>query len=139
LADFDKNNLSEIILGTQKGTIFILNGENGDIISQIHDAQNPVISPILAADLGHDGYLDLLFIRKDGNIHKIQSNSPIQKNSVVWGQLYNNERNTGKYDFRPPSPLKFDIFIAMFGCLFLTVGLLTFQNYNSRRKYFLQN
>lgn len=139
LADFDKNSLNEVILGTQNGTIFILNGENGDIISQIHDAQNPAISPILAANLGHDDYLDLLFIRKDGNIHKIQSNSPIQKNSVVWGQLYNNERNTGKYDFRPPSPFKFDILIATFGCMFLAFCFLTFQSYNSRRKYFLQN
>jgi len=139
LVDFDKDNSNEVILGSREGTIFILNGENGNIISQTHNAQNPVISPILAADLGQDGYLDLLFIRKDGNIYKIQSNSPIQENSVVWGQSYNNERNTGKYDFRPPSPLKFDILIAIFGCMFLAIGLLTFQSYTSRRKFFLEN
>ena len=139
LADFDKNNSNEVILGSQEGSVFILNGENGNIISQTHNAQNPVISPILAADLGHDGYLDLLFIRKDGNIYKIQSNSPIHENSVVWGQSYNNERNTGKYDFRPPSPLKFDILMAIFGCMFLVIGLLTYQSHISRRKFFLAN
>jgi len=136
LADFDKDNSNEVILASREGTVFILNGKTGETISQLFHAENPVISPILAADLGHDSYLDLLFIRKDGNIYKIQSNSPIQENSVVWGQLYNNERNTGNYYFRPPSPLKFDILIATFGCLFLAVGLLTFQSYNSRLKLF---
>ncbi|MCH8019163.1 FHA domain-containing protein [candidate division KSB1 bacterium] len=136
LADFNKDNSNEVILASRKGTVFILNGKTGEIISQLYNAENPVISPILVADLGHDSYLDLLFIRNDGNIYKIQSNSPIQENSVVWGQLYNNERNTGNYDFRPPDPFKFDILIATFGCMFLAVGVLTFQSYNSRLKLF---
>ena len=117
----------------------VLNGKNGEIISQLHNEENPVISPILAADLGRDSYLDLLFIRKDGNIYKIQSNSPIRENSVVWGQLFNNELHNGNYDFRHPDPLKFDILIAAFGCMFLAVSTITFYSYNSRRKYFLQN
>lgn len=138
LADFNKDKLNDVIIGGADGNIYIFDGRSGEIITQIYDHENPVVSPILAADLGNDGYLDLMCIRQDGNIYKIQSNSPIPENSIVWGQVYDNEAHNGIYKFELPSSAKYDILMATFGGLFLAVGFLTFRGYQGRRKHFQQ-
>ncbi len=139
LADFNKDRVNDIIIASNKGTIYILNGKNGEVISQIKNDNNPVISPLLAADIGSTGYLDIILIREDQNIYKIQSNSKINKNSVIWGQSYSNAQHTGRYEYTSPESTVYNIILSATGLLFLGVTILTISAKKSRTQLFEKN
>lgn len=137
--DLNKDNCDEIVIGSQRGSIFILNGETGKIIAQINNQDNAAISPILVADLGGDKLLDFTFFRKDGNLYKIQTNSPINKHGIIWGQSFADARHSGRYEYLPPSTKKYDILTAAFGGLFLGIGFLTYYAKRNREKIIQRN
>jgi len=102
LADVNKDHSNDVIISNQYGVVYILNGKNGEIIAKIDHEDNPVVSPLLIADLDGEHNLDIVFIREDFNIYKIKTNCRIPKNSVIWGQAYSNSQHTGRLDFISP-------------------------------------
>ncbi|MFQ5638769.1 MAG: FHA domain-containing protein [bacterium] len=131
LADFNKDGAIDVMIGSTSGVIHILNGHDGKILSQINFGDNPAVSPLLLADLGGDGNLDILYMRKDRNIYKIQTNSPIGKNRVVWGQAFSNENNTSRYEYTAKESTARKMISVTFFVLFMSVISLTyFTRYN---------
>lgn len=139
LADFNKDGSNDIVIGTTDGMIHLLNGRDGKILSQIKQKDNAVISPLLLADLGGDGNLDILYMRQDRNIYKIQTNSPITKNSVVWGQTYSNAQHTGKYQYQRPTSTPYYIITAASGLLFFGISVLTISANRKRKRIIRKN
>ena len=121
LADVNKDHSNDVIISNQNGVVYILNGKNGELIAKIDHEGNPVVSPILIADLGGDTNLDIVLIREDFNIYKIKTNCRIPKNSVIWGQAYSNSQHTGRLDFISPKTISYDMTIAVAGLFILGV------------------
>lgn len=125
LADFNKDDAADVVASSISGTIFIFDGSDGKIIERIQSNQNPVTSPLLIADLGADGLLDLIYRRQDGHIYKSQTNSTITPGGVVWGQRFGNASNTCELTYKPEG-LTSNLLVATFsGLLFLIVGGIT--------------
>lgn len=134
LADFNKDKAADVIASSISGTIFIFDGRNGKIIERIQNDQNPVTSPLLVADLGADGLLDMIYRRKDGHIYKIQTNSTISQSGVVWGQRFGNASNTCELTYKPEG-LTSTLLVATFsGLLFFIVGGFTHSASSKRIK-----
>ncbi|MFQ5822673.1 MAG: FHA domain-containing protein [bacterium] len=131
LADVNKDKSNDIIIGSKFGTIYILNGKNGQVIAQINNEGNPPISPLIVADIGGDSFLDIILMRKDLNIYKIQTNCSIQKNSVVWGQIYSDAQHTGKLNYISPKALSYNLSMTASGILLFGVIIL---NVAARKK-----
>ncbi len=121
LADLQKDGSQDVLVGRRDGALIVLNGRDGKVLAQINDTDNPAIAAPLVADLGGDGYLDIILIRKDGNIYKIQTNSAIHKHSVVWGQSFGNELHTSRYGYVPPKSRAYDLILAASGVMFVCV------------------
>jgi len=60
-----------------------------------------------------------LFIREDGNIYKIQTNSTLAESDIIWGQAYGDARHTGRFGYQPPGQSALMIVAATFGILFI--------------------
>lgn len=121
LADFNKDGVHDLVVTFNSGKAAIVNGVDGTILGETNSASKPAISSALIADVGGDGYLDILFIRKDHNLYKIQTNSSIDKNSVIWGQAFSNERNSCRYEFVRPQSWLYDVTITVSSVLFLSI------------------
>jgi pSer/pThr/pTyr-binding forkhead associated (FHA) protein len=139
LADVNKDHSNDVIVSNQRGTIYILNGQNGAVLTRIDHEKNPVISPVLVADLEGDGNLDIVLIREDFNIYSIKTNSSIPKNSVIWGQVHSNSEHTGRLDFVSPKPWSYDVTMAASALLILSVVVSNFSVRNRRQKIIERN
>ncbi|MFQ6115495.1 MAG: FG-GAP repeat domain-containing protein, partial [bacterium] len=139
LADVNKDKSNDIIIGSMRGTIHILSGKNGEIITQINNDGNPPVSPLLVADLEDDGYMDVLLIRKDLNIYKIQTNSSIQKSSVIWGQVFSNAQHTSKLDYESPGTVSYDLYITASGFMLFCVIITNIAARKKRQQLILRN
>jgi pSer/pThr/pTyr-binding forkhead associated (FHA) protein len=139
LADVNKDNRNDIIIGSKLGTVYILSGENGEVLAQVNDEGNPAISPPLVADMDADGFMDILLIRKDYDIYRIQTNSSIRKNSVIWGQVYGNAQHTSRLSYKRPNTLSHNLYFAGSGFLLFGVILLNFAVRKKRQQLILRN
>lgn len=139
LTDIDNDGISDLIIGTKLGTIVIFDGKNGRILTQLNSQYNPACSPIVTADVGADGYLDMMVMRQDGHIYRIQTNTPIHENNLIWGQNTGDARHSGRYAYVPPTPSTTDAMGAAFGLLTLGVGFLTFSSKQKRKKSIKKN
>ncbi len=119
VADFNKDGVHDIIVSLSNGKVVIVNGSDGKTFAEVGHADNPAVSATLVADVGTDGRLDILLIRKDQKIYRIQTNSGIDKNSVVWGQAFGNERNSCRYEFVRPQSRVYDVTLSISSMLFL--------------------
>jgi len=119
LADFNKDGSNDVIIAARSGTVSVFDGKSGKIIAQVNNDDNPVISPLMVADVGADGLSDILFIREDGNIYKIQTNSTLAESDIIWGQAYGDARHTGRFGYQPPGQSALMIVAATFGILFI--------------------
>lgn len=125
LADFNKDGAHDVVIGTRRGSVFVLNGKNGEVLAEIQNQWNAISSPLLVADLRGDGFLDISYIREDGSIYVMESNSIIPPNSVVWGQSHGDERNIGQYAYVGPSSKFYNVATSASGLLFVCVALMT--------------
>lgn len=139
LTDIDKDGISDLIISTRLGAILIFSGEDGQRIEQIDSQFNPVTTAILTGDIGGDGSLDMIFMRQDGHIYRIHSNSPVHKNSLVWGQTHGDERHSGNYSYEPPKPTATDMMSATLGLLAIAVGFMTFSSNKKRKRIIRKN
>ncbi|NIV97463.1 FHA domain-containing protein [candidate division KSB1 bacterium] len=139
LADFNKDGFTDVIIASRSGRLYVFDGTTGKILTQVHSSNNPVMSPLVVADLGEDGQLDIVFIRSDYNIYKIQTNSRIDKNSVVWGQTYSNHEHTGRYDYVKPRSPVYNVLTATCGLLFLGFAGLTVYGRKNRMQLIQKN
>jgi pSer/pThr/pTyr-binding forkhead associated (FHA) protein len=125
LADFNKDGARDILIGTRKGRVYILNGQNGEVFTEIKNEWNAITSPLLVADLSGNGFLDVAYLREDQTIFVIETNSMIVENSVVWGQSHGDERHLGHYAYMGPSMKLYDLLTSGSGLLFLSLALIT--------------
>lgn len=139
MADFSKDGNDEIILGTIGGSVLILDGASGGITAQIHNEANPAASAILACDLEGNGRLDLVYRRKDGNLYAIQSNAPVTRNHIIWGQAYNDARHAGTATYAPPASTVYNAAAATFGVLFMLCATGLYAADASRKKQIQHN
>ncbi|MFQ5601906.1 MAG: FHA domain-containing protein [bacterium] len=139
LADFNKDQACDIVVGGGNGAVYVLSGINGELLANISNEGNPVVSPILAADLGSDGSLDMLLIRQDYSIYKIQTNSKIKKNGVVWSQSFANARHTGQYGYVQSRAKGYDIVTSTTGLLFLGLVVVNLVARKKRQKIMQKN
>ncbi|RMF67709.1 MAG: VCBS repeat-containing protein [Calditrichaeota bacterium] len=139
LADLNKDGAVDVFIGTRNGTLLCFDGADGEVLAEIANEANPIVSPILIADLNSDGLNDLLFMRKDGNIYRVQTTSPLAKNDVVWGQAFADAGHTCLYRYQPPQPTTSNVLTATFGCLLLFAGGLTYMGRQKREKTIRQN
>lgn len=137
LADVNKDHSIDVIISNQRGAICILNGENGAVLARIDHEHNPVISPVLIADLEGDGYLDIVLIREDFNIYSIKTNCGIPKNSIIWGQVYSNSKHTGRLNFVSPKALSYDVTMAT-STLFIIGVIVSNITVRKKRKRIIQ-
>ncbi len=139
LVDLNKDGSDEVIVAGRSGSIFVFNGADGKLISEIHNENNPVVSPILVADVAGNGQIDLVFTRTDGNVHLVQTNSPTLKDEVLWGQAYGTANQRA---VRPQINAKTagsDFAGVAFGLLFLLTAGATFHSQRSRRNKIEEN
>ena len=139
LADFDKDGAQDVIVADRQGTVYVLSGRDGQMLQELPQEANPVISPLLVADLGLDAYLDILFMRQDGTLYKVQTNSRSPEGAVVWGQAYANARNSGRYEFALPESTGFTLMSAASALFFLAIGGLTLRAHRNRMDVFVKN
>ncbi len=139
LVDLNKDGANEVIVAGLSGSIFLFNGINGKIISQIHNESNPVASSILAADIDDDELTDLLFTRQDGNIYRIQTNSPIKSNAVIWGQAFSSATHHCTAEQINSAARAGNIAFAAFGLLFAATAGFTFTQKKSRQNKIREN
>ncbi|MCG8606086.1 FHA domain-containing protein [bacterium] len=125
LADFNKDGARDILIGTRKGRVYILNGLNGEVFTEIKNEWNAITSPLLVADLSGNGFLDVAYLREDQTVFVIETNSMIVENSVVWGQSHGDERHLGHYAYMGPSMRFYDLITSGSGLLFLSLALIT--------------
>lgn len=121
LADFNKDGVHDVVVSLSNGSIVIVNGRDGKALSEVNNPKNPTVSPSLVADVGGDGQLDIVMIRRDHKIYRIQTNSGIEKHSVIWGQAFANERNSCRYEFVRPQSRLYDVTLSIASVLFLCV------------------
>ncbi len=117
--DFNKDGVHDLVVSLSNGVAAIVNGRDGKILYEIKKPDNPAVSAALAGDVGSDGYLNVFLIRRDLNVYKIQTNSSIAKNSVIWGQAFGNERNSCRYEFVQPQSKVYDVTLSISSVLFL--------------------
>jgi pSer/pThr/pTyr-binding forkhead associated (FHA) protein len=125
VTDFDRDGIHDVVVALSNGKIAVMSGFDGKPLAEIANAENPAISAPVIADAGNDGSIDILFVRKDNSVYRIQTNSTIDKNSVIWGQAYGNERNSGRYEFVRPQSMLIDVTLSVTTFLFLGVFTIT--------------
>jgi pSer/pThr/pTyr-binding forkhead associated (FHA) protein len=130
--DFNKDGVHDLVVALSNGATAIVNGRDGKILSEIKKPDNPAVSAALAGDIGSDGYLNVFLIRRDLNVYKIQTNSTIAKNSVIWGQAFGNERNSCRYEFVRPQSRVYDVTLSISSALFL--GAITVISISRKKR-----
>lgn len=139
LADLNGDKSNDVIIGSILGTIYMLNGKNGELIAQIENDKNPPISPLFVADLGDDGYMDILLIRKDFNLYKIRTSCPMQKNSVIWGQVYGNAQHTSKLNYGGPNTFLYNLQMVASGFMLFGVVIMNLSARKKRQQLIQRN
>jgi outer membrane protein assembly factor BamB len=139
LADLNKDDFQDIIIGTTNGAIVIIDGHNGALMTRIEDRDVEILSTLVVADLGKDGYIDILYAGSDHKLYTIQTNSPVMPGTVLWGQMYGNERNTGHAEVKSVSYWGNDLMVLLFACLSFGFGYFTYTSRSKRRQEIVSN
>lgn len=106
LADVNNDGAADVAVVTHSGEIVFLDGPSGVPLHRSRPTPG-VVSPLRAADLGGDAYLDFVFIGNDFNIYHLATNGPVAPNSVLWGQTYGTPRHTGRILYERPDPVPY--------------------------------
>lgn len=93
LADINKNGYSDIVVGRDDGSLVLLEGSNGDVLLE-HQADLPLRSIPLVADLNNDHSMDILVFRSDNRFHILTTNSKAMNATLHWGQLFHDAKHT---------------------------------------------
>ena len=92
----NKDGILDVVASGFHNGLYVINGSNGKLLWETKfQGQNPAISPPLVADLDGDSYLDILLLRANYNLYTFKTNARFIKSEILWGQQYNNARNTG--------------------------------------------
>ncbi len=132
LVDLNHDGSTDVLVGTQQGSVLAFNGSSGKLISQIHIDANAVNSAILAADMGGDGLLNLILRRQDGHIYTVKTNSELASADVVWGQTYADAQHTGVSNYQPPGATSYVVVASIFMLLFGVAGGVTYKSRQAR-------
>ncbi|NIR52495.1 FHA domain-containing protein, partial [candidate division KSB1 bacterium] len=94
LADLNKNGTQDVIVANNTGALHILEGATGELLWREKGVWKPVIGSALVGDLDNNHTLDIIVLKATGKFYKLATNSLTYENSVVWGQVFGNNRNT---------------------------------------------
>jgi len=130
--DLNGDSFCEIAVANKSGSLLIINGANGKIISQVHQNENTVQSGIVAGILTKSKTLGLLYSRMDGSIYCLKTNTEVG-NGVVWGQRLGTSQNTNNLyaTYRGTNSPTYAIFTLFF--LGVIIGGVAGRNYWVRR------
>jgi len=128
LVDINKDNNIDVLIAGFYGGLYIFNGKDGKIIkgySAISSIEEAIIGTPMVADFQNDKSLDILLRKNNDSFHVLQTNSRIERSSVIWGQLNFNAQQTGCNILKKQSGSKFYIAI-LFSIIFL-IGLIGYN------------
>lgn len=134
LADLNKNGTLDVVISDDLGNISIFEGATGERLWQANGSRSALIGSPLVGDVDNDHRLEILALKTDGNFYKFETNCEAIEQSVLWGQIFGNSRNSNQAVFEQPGISKY---YANMGISFLViVSILGFQFFfrNKRKK-----
>lgn len=131
LTDFNKNGTMDVAAADISGQLFILEGSSGDILWTNGLPGAPLSGPPLIGDLDDDHRLDMVAFKTNGQVFKLATNCVTADNSVVWGQLFANSKNSNSFVAKRQDILAH--YAYMGGAILVMTGVLAF-NYWIRKK-----
>ena len=122
--DFNKDNIDEILVGGEKGYLYVLSPsiDAGDVkvLAQIQFNGSPITSSPVIGDLDGAGNIDIVYADVTNSFKKMRTNVKSFKNTIIWQSYLGNAEHNGGV------PAKVDVtyFYTMMGAGFGTIVLL---------------
>jgi len=97
--DFNKDRAEEILVGGEKGYMYVLQPsiDAGDVkvLAQIQSNNAPITSSPIIGDLAGDGALDIVYADVTNSFKKVRTNAKDFKNTVIWQSYLGNGEHSG--------------------------------------------
>jgi len=123
--DFNKNHVEEIVIGGEKGSLYVLSPsiDAGDVkvLAQIQFNGAPITSSPIIGDLDGDGMLDIVYADAANTFKKARTNVKDFKNRIVWQSYLGNAEHSGGL----PARTNVSYFYSLIGAGLGTILLLS--------------
>jgi len=97
--DFDKDGLSDFVIGTEDGRILVIRSnprrKEFEIMADIKASNTPITSSPVIGDLFGTGKLQILFSNSMDSLQVVSTNAKIIKNLNVWPMFLGSPEHTG--------------------------------------------
>jgi pSer/pThr/pTyr-binding forkhead associated (FHA) protein/outer membrane protein assembly factor BamB len=134
--DLNKDNIDEILVGGEKGYLYVLSPaiDAGDVkvLEQIQFNGAPITSSPVIGDLDGDGMLDIVYADITNSFKKMRTNVKNFKNAVIWQSYLGNAEHSGAL----PAKMNIKNFYTMMSAGFgVILALLAFKMILRARKF----
>lgn len=95
--DFNNDKCEDIVFASRNGYVYIINGKDGENLTEPYFAGNSISSSPVLGDINDDGYIDIVFGSENGYVYaltvKTVPDKIIKPNRIVFGSFLNRDKN----------------------------------------------
>lgn len=135
LADVNKDNIPDVIVGDEKGYVYIINGKNGNEIYKKKLSNMPIEGSAAVGDIYGDNHLGIVVQDDKGTLYILKTNAKVFHDEVIWSGFMGSPARVGVYQRNAPTLLvsKKNMNISLFIFILTIVGDFSYW-FNRRRK-----